>query len=132
MTSLCERKSSANVAIVLRRSRADSVVEEVIASDATMVLRITPALHQAGAGNKEIVHHGISLRNLRQETVVRHERLSLAPSHQAPLESEHPARTRPGRWHSHAHQYLHGLSSFGQDRQARSTQGRRLNTRIKT
>src|ERR1022692_2116408 len=114
MTSLCERKSSANVAIVLRRSRADSVVEEVIASDATMVLRITPALHQAGAGNKEIVHHGISLRNLRQEAVVRHERLSLAPSHQAPLESEHSARARAGGGQPQAGQCLHRMPALGQ------------------
>src|ERR1700689_5709440 len=103
MTSLCERNSSANVAIVARRSRADSVVGEVIASDATMVLRITPGLHRAGTGNKENVHHGISLRNLRQEAVVRHERLALAPSHQASLEPEHPARARDGRRRTDAH-----------------------------
>src|SRR5664280_695862 len=107
-----------------RRSLADSVVGEGIVSDATMDLRFLPATALCAGRNKENVHHGISLRNLRQEAVLRHERLALAPSHQAPLESEHPARARTGGRDSDASERLHRLSSFGQDHQTRATHDR--------
>ena len=68
--------------IAARRSPADSVVGEVIASDATMDIRFLPVA--LGARDcEERVHHGVSLRNLRQEAVLRHERLAtrtVAPS----------------------------------------------------
>src|SRR5664280_816126 len=121
MTSLWERSSSAYVPIVVRSSRADSVSGEVIASDATMVLRFIPVAPAARTRSKEIVHHGIRLRNLRQEAVVRHERLTLAPSHQATLEPEHPARTRTGGRYPHAHECLHRLHPIGQGHQACSS-----------
>src|SRR5665213_739643 len=124
MTSLWARRSSAKVAMAVSRSLADSVEGEGIVSDATMDIRFLPATAMCGGRNKEKVHHGISLRNLRQEAVVRHERLPLAPPHQASLEPEHPARARTGRRDPHAGERLHGLSTFGQDHQARASYDR--------
>src|ERR1700688_4567126 len=108
MTSLWERRSSEYVAIVERSSRADSVNGVLIARNATVVVRFSPVA-SCGARDLGDVHHGISLRNLRQEAVLRHERLALAPSHQASLESEHPTGARARRWHTQAHERLHRL-----------------------
>ncbi len=108
-----------------RRSAGVSVLGEVIGSDATMVIRFNPTPHRVRK-YKENVHHGISLRNLRQEAVIWHERLALAPSHQATLESQHPTCSCRHRWKHHARQCLHGLSSIRQDHQARPSKAQRL------
>src|SRR6202044_95467 len=77
-------------------------------------------------GTMRRVHHGVSLRHLRQEAVVRHERLPLAPSHQATLEPEHPARARTCERRAKAPERVHRMSSLRQGHQAFSLESLRL------
>src|SRR5262245_19840116 len=61
-------------------------------------------------------NYGSGLRSLWKASVVGHDRVALAPSHEAAVEPEYSAGAGPRQRRSQARQRLHRLHQVGQDR----------------